>query len=520
MPSVTGVDDGSGYGVKGESPTGSGVIGTGDSWAGVVASSVTGSGVSTFSDSGAGVLSASNSGAGVSAESVSATGVAGKSTSGAGVSGESVSGVGVIGSSAEDNGMLGATGAGGFAGALGRNTAEQGGNGLVGIAEGLAGVGVFGQAEHRGVGVVGNGSSGVLGQGGPGPGVRGTSEHNHGVVGTANGERAAGVAGTGRTGPGVIGTGGGGPGVSGTTGLIREPGVRGENTGQGTGVLGLSGGTNTQLPTVAAVQGVSSGSAPGVQGRSTGGIGVVGIGRGSNFAAGWGFPGAGVVGAGTTADPGVYGYGAPGVVGLGTGDMPGVSAIGGLGALGTSTMPAGGFVGDVVIAGGLKVAGGAKLFMIDHPLDPERRFLQHAAVESAQLKTFYDGTVTLDDSGTARVELPDWFATLNADPCYSLTAVGGPAPDLHIADEFDGRGFTIAGGRPRGRVCWQITGVRHDPSATAHPLIVEHDKPEHEIGRFADPIAYGRPPSEQLTWAADLLAQQAELDRLPHQDTE
>jgi hypothetical protein len=340
------------------------------------------------------------------------------------------------------------------------------------------------------------------------------------VVGTGNGDRAAGVAGTGRVGPGVIGTGGGGPGVSGTTGLINEPGVRGENTGQGTGVLGMSGGTDTQLPTVAGVQGVSSDSAPGVQGRSVGGIGVVGIGRGSSVAASWGAPGAGVVGAGTTADPGVYGFGAPGLIGLGAGNSPGVTGLGGVAALGSSTMPAGQFLGDVVIAGSLKVAGGTKQFMIDHPLDPERRYLQHAAVESAQLKTFYDGTVSLDENGTARVELPEWFSALNAEPCYSLTAIGGPQPDLHIAEEFDGIGFAIAGGRPGARVCWQITGVRHDPSATMHPLVVEQDKPDTETGRFVDPIAYSRPMGEHLRWAADLLAKQAEFDSIERNASE
>jgi hypothetical protein len=197
--------------------------------------------------------------------------------------------------------------------------------------------------------------------------------------------------------------------------------------------------------------------------------------------------------------------------------------------MGGTTRPAGSFVGDVgvlgdlQVAGNLKVVGGNKQFVIDHPLDPDRRYLQHAAVESSELKTFYDGTAILDDTGSVRIELPEWFSALNGNLCYGLTALGGPAPELHIAAEFDGKGFTIAGGRPHGRVCWQVTGVRQDLSARAHPLIVEEDKAEPDIGKFADPVAAGRSPADGLQWAADLSARQADLqpllDRL-QQDTE
>jgi hypothetical protein len=503
MASVTGTDDGSGYGVKGESPTGTGVVGIGDKWAGVVASSVTGSGVSAFSDSGAGVLSASNTGAGVSGQSGQATGVAGVSTDGAGVSGESLTGIGVRGMSSGDNGVLGSSSADKFSGVAGRNTAGKDGVGVIGIAEGVEGIGVFGQAASRGVGVIGNGATGVLGQGRAEPGVQGTSEGNHGVVGTGSVDKAAGVVGTGQAGPGVVGTGHGGPGVAGTSEVLEAPGVRGENTQFGTGVLGISAGTDGQIPVAAGVIGKSAGTAPGVIGESANGNGIVGAGAGlSSYLA----PNRGA---------GVFGICRSGAAveawSLSGGTSPAVQAVGKVSAIGS---PAGLFIGEVTIIGDLKVAGGKKQFVIDHPLDPERRYLQHAAVESAELKTFYDGTATLNNAGTARVELPGWFGALNGELCYSLTAIGGPAPDLHIAAEFDGTGFTIAGGRPGGRVCWQITGVRKDPSARAHPLVVEEDKPAQDIGRFADPAAADRPQAEGLLWSAELHARQAEAEQL------
>ncbi|MBL4591357.1 MAG: hypothetical protein JKY96_05295, partial [Phycisphaerales bacterium] len=35
------------------------------------------------------------------------------------------------------------------------------------------------------------------------------------------------------------------------------------------------------------------------------------------------------------------------------------------------------------------------------------------------------------------------------------------------------------------------TGIRHDASALAHPIIVEEDKLEHHHGKYLDPKAFG-----------------------------
>lgn len=507
VPSLQGIDDGSGFGVQGSSPTGAGVVGEGPKHAGVVASSVTGSGVSAFSDSGAGVLTLSNSGPGVSARSVHDIGVSGSSEHGAGVSGSSDnaagvagssgSSVGVSGASKTDNGVLGSTEDGSHAGVFGRSAATDRGNGVVGLAEGTRGVGVFGQAERRGVGVVGSGATGVVAEGEAGPGLRASSEQGHGVVGNATAERAAGVAGRSRL----------GAGVAGIAEAQRQPGVLGENEAGGSGVLGKTTGSDKSLPiaSVAGVSGVSEATAAGVVGSSAHGLGVVGLGHGMGGSASWFGPGAGVFG-GSPDGPGVAGYGKPGVLGwTAGGDAPAISAFGPIGGLGGANI-----LGNVTIAGTLKVAV-SKQFVIDHPLDAENRYLRHAAVEAPALKTFYDGTVTLDDGGRARVTLPDWFSALNSDLCYSLTPLGGPAPDLHVAEEFDGEGFTIGGGRPGARACWQVTGVRQDRSATAAPLIVEEDKEPENVGRYVDPAAFGREPTDNLAWAADLIATRDEL---------
>jgi hypothetical protein len=146
---------------------------------------------------------------------------------------------------------------------------------------------------------------------------------------------------------------------------------------------------------------------------------------------------------------------------------------------------AGDFYGDVVFHNNVTVYGniskGGGSFKIDHPLDPEHKYLYHSFVESPDMKNIYDGIVTLDAHGTAVVELPAWFEALNQDFRYQLTAVGGPAPNLHIAKKIQGNRFKIAGGSSGLEVSWLVTGIRHDAYANAHRIPVEEDKAAADV---------------------------------------
>ncbi len=152
---------------------------------------------------------------------------------------------------------------------------------------------------------------------------------------------------------------------------------------------------------------------------------------------------------------------------------------------------AGYFAGDVHITGTL--TGGKAGSRIDHPLDPANSYLNHAYVESPEMKNVYDGVAILDESGEARVVLAEWFEAVNSVFRYQLTAIGAPGPNLYIAEKISGNAFTIAGGEPGMEVSWQVTGIRSDPFSEAGRIVVEEEKPADEVGKYMHPEAYGLP---------------------------
>src|SRR5215211_3942869 len=185
------------------------------------------------------------------------------------------------------------------------------------------------------------------------------------------------------------------------------------------------------------IQGQASGAGrSGVLGLSNAGFGVGGssgmLGQGTTGVAGFStVQGFGVYGSSVSS-----GIGVKGEIDSGVGVQG--HSVNGAGVWGKCDNPsnnvsdrrAGG-----VFEGGVVIVNGLKPFTIDHPLDPENRYLVHTSVESSEMKNVYDGVAQLDEDGTAWVELPEWFEALNGDFRYQLTAIGGSAPGLHVAEE-------------------------------------------------------------------------------------
>jgi hypothetical protein len=152
-----------------------------------------------------------------------------------------------------------------------------------------------------------------------------------------------------------------------------------------------------------------------------------------------------------------------------------------------------------VYSAGNMGASGTKPFCIDHPLDPENKYLLHYSAESPEVLNLYSGTTLLDDHGEARIELPHYFSSINRDPRYLLTPVGAPMPQLHVAEEIDLTAtpcqFRIAGGAPGNKVSWEVKALRDDRWVKSRGAPVEADKPDHLRGSYQHPDLYGKPPS-------------------------
>jgi len=129
--------------------------------------------------------------------------------------------------------------------------------------------------------------------------------------------------------------------------------------------------------------------------------------------------------------------------------------------------------GNAHVNGTLSKAAGS--FKIDHPLDPERKWLSHSFVESPDMMNVHNGNVVLGADGAATIDLPDYFTELNRDFRYQLTPIGAHVP-VYIASRVKNNRFGIAGGTAGLEVSWQVTGIRQDAYAKAHPIVVETPK--------------------------------------------
>jgi hypothetical protein len=269
-----------------------------------------------------------------------------------------------------------------------------------------------------------------------------------------------------------------------------------------------------QTGEAAAISGYSTGSTDASYGvYGTGHTGVRGQGGGDNSSGIYG------VASGTGA-AGVRGFGPLGV--RGEGDTPNGSGVYGLGhGVGTgvrgfsstsdgvfgetdtgnavygwsyeNTGYAGWFVGNVRITGTC-CSMSAATTKIDNPVDPANKYLNQSLVQSPDMTTVINGNVTTGATGEATVSLPEWFAASNGDFRYQLTVLGQFAQAI-VAQEVKDNSFAIKTDKPNVKVSWQVTGIRQDPYANAHRVLVEEDKPANEQGKYLHPAELGQPES-------------------------
>ncbi len=168
-------------------------------------------------------------------------------------------------------------------------------------------------------------------------------------------------------------------------------------------------------------------------------------------------------------------------------------------ASGTGTKFASVHSGDVTITG--SISKGSGTFKIDHPQDPENKYLIHSFVESPDMMNVYNGNIVTDANGFATVTLPSYFQAENINFKYQLTVIGQFAQAIIIKEIADNQ-FQIQTDKPNVKVSWQVTGVRNDKFANAHPIVPELEKEAKDKGKYLHPDLYGKPETQGIFYVA------------------
>ena len=353
------------------------------------------------------------------------------------------------------------------------------------------GRGVYGYAPATGV--YGEGSDGVRGVGGS-RGVFGSVSGNSGVNYGVWGETAS-TGGIGTFGYATASTGQN-FGVYGHSLSTTGVGVYGESTastGINLGVWGKS--TSTQGTGVWGETTATSGTNQGVYGisRSPDGFGVYGHGT----------TGTGVLGTSNgSLSKGVKGSSngtvGTGVYGISTGDAgDGVNGTamtaGGAGVYGSGLSS-----GYGVFSSGNFGCTGGKSFLIDHPSDPENKYLVHYSTESPSPQNFYVGNVKTDGTGYAWVELPTYFADINENFKYQLTIVDDADEagfvQVKVSKKIQGNRFQIRTSAPNTEVSWRVDADRNDLWMRRNPPKDVVEKEGRAKGKYLRPELYNLGP--------------------------
>jgi hypothetical protein len=88
---------------------------------------------------------------------------------------------------------------------------------------------------------------------------------------------------------------------------------------------------------------------------------------------------------------------------------------------------------------------------------------------------------------------------LNRDFRYQLTVIGQFSQAI-VAKEIENNRFNIKTDKPNVKVSWQVTGIRQDAYANAHPFVVERDKSTDERGYYLNPESFGQPESKGILY--------------------
>jgi len=370
---------------------------------------------------------------------------------------------GVFGIAYQTIDVNGPTGGGKNAGVWGESySLADSATGVFGRNENANTMGVYGRSKN-GVGVVGHHYDAT----GTDPGVigytRSTDADANGILGLASGSGANRTYGIQAITFAAADDAAGLYGRSEDASNKATIGIFGEtnSTGAGMGMFGRAG--------------AATGQTIGVLGEShsadAGAAGIIGVNKNTGAAAGV-FGVHGKVSAANATNSGVRGDNE-------TGDNTGVSF-------------AGWFQGNLHCTGIL--TKGTDQFKIDHPLDPENKYLYHTCPESPEALNIYSGNITTNSNGEAIVKLPDYYEAINKNPRYQLTCVNQFANAI-VSQKIANNQFIVKTDKPNVEVSWVIYGERNDKFHQKFHNPVEAVKEPENKGKYVHPAAFDKPAS-------------------------
>ena len=289
-----------------------------------------------------------------------------------------------------------------------------------------------------------------------------------------------------------------------TTNNNTGSGIVSTTTNSANGFSAIQANTNSTASGAAAIVGNTTGSAYGVAGqvaatasaesgvygsnlRTNGGNGVLGIGFN------------GTVGqTEQSSGYGIYGENFDNIAPLGNGI--GVAGKGYYGVLGEDRYQGGQAGAYGMYSNGSLGSTGTKTFRIDHPKDPENKFLRHFSIESDEVLNVYRGTTVFDATGEAIIALPDYFNDINRNVSYQLTPIGAYMP-LFIKEKVNGSNHFVVGGGISGKeVSWSVYAERNDLYLQKNPeqRTVELEKRPQEKGKYLIPQLYNAGPKKGI----------------------
>lgn len=269
--------------------------------------------------------------------------------------------------------------------------------------------------------------------------------------------------------------------------------------------LNLNG--NQANPTIYATN--STANAQAVKGYSGGnyGTGVYGVASGGGGSTGVYGENSNESGIGVTGYASMSGFGVTGIGGYFT--SAGASGQGLHAVNVSSSGTTYGVVGEVFSASGYGLyalgrtgASGTKSFRIDHPFDPENKYLLHYSAEGPDVLNVYTGNVRTDERGYATITLPAYFSEINKEPRYTLTVVDDSDDFVlaKVAKEIAENRFVVRTSKALVKVSWRVEAIRNDRWMREHGAPVEEEKVGVERGTYQHPDLYGMPASRGVSY--------------------